>query len=105
MAEFLEESGNHEHKYNVSKPKTTTKNQPTPFTTSTLQQKASNECNFSPKQTMRLAQTLYENGHITYIRTDSTFISEEFQTQLHRKVQMDYGDGYYQKSKEKKYNY
>ena len=52
--------------------------------------------------TSDISQKLYENGHITYIRTDSTFISEEFQTQLQRKVQMDYGDGYYQKSKEKR---
>ena len=55
-----------------------TKKPPLPFTTSALQQKASNEFNFSPKQTMRLAQTLYENGHITYMRTDSKKYSKEF---------------------------
>ena len=65
MEEFLEESVNFEHKYSVTNPKEVTKNPPTPFTTSTLQQKASNEFNFSPKQTMRLAQTLYENAYIT----------------------------------------
>ena len=73
-----------------------------PFITSTLQQSAQNELGFSVGMTMDIAQKLYESGHITYMRTDSTFISEEFQTQLNRKVNMDYGDGYYQKSKEKK---
>lgn len=104
MAEFLEESGNHEHKYNVSNPKTTTKNQPTPFTTSTLQQKASNECNFSPKQTMRLAQTLYENGYITYMRTDSTKYSKEFVNTAKKYITKQYGNEYVNKDIKKLIN-
>ena len=48
-----------------------------PFITSTLQQVASSRLGFSPSQTMRLAQKLYESGHITYMRTDSTTLSEE----------------------------
>jgi DNA topoisomerase I len=78
MELFLENSVEFLHKYNVSIPKQVKKNPPIPFTTSTLQQKASNEYNFSPKQTMRLAQTLYENGYITYMRTDSKAYSKEF---------------------------
>jgi len=47
-----------------------------PFTTSTLQQEASRKFGFSPRQTMGVAQKLYEAGHITYMRTDSTTLSK-----------------------------
>jgi DNA topoisomerase-1 len=47
-----------------------------PFTTSTLQQEASRKLRFSAQTTMRVAQRLYENGYITYMRTDSTTLSE-----------------------------
>jgi DNA topoisomerase-1 len=50
---------------------------PAPFTTSSLQQAASNALKFSPKRTMELAQRLYENSAITYMRTDSSNLSEE----------------------------
>jgi len=54
----------------------TTKPAP-PFTTSTLQQEASRKLRFTAQRTMKIAQTLYENGLITYMRTDSTNLSEE----------------------------
>ena len=49
---------------------------PAPFTTSSMQQAASNALKFKPKKTMELAQKLYEAGHITYMRTDSPNLSE-----------------------------
>ena len=48
-----------------------------PFTTSTLQQTAGNRLGMSSRQTMRAAQGLYENGYITYMRTDSVTLSQE----------------------------
>ena len=48
-----------------------------PFTTSTLQQEAGRKLRFSARQTMSLAQSLYENGHITYMRTDSPTLSAQ----------------------------
>ena len=75
---------------------------PQPFITSTLQQTAQNECGFPIKMTMDIAQKLYENGKITYMRTDCTFVAEEFKQQIKRKVCEDYGPSYYRSHKPKK---
>lgn len=56
----------------------TRRSSPEPFSTSRLQQIASNNLNLSPKDTMKYAQELYENGYITYMRTDCKKYSEEF---------------------------
>jgi len=65
-----------------------------PFTTSTLQQEASRKLRFSSRQTMRVAQTLYENGYITYMRTDSTNLSDQAVTAARRQAAELYGAEY-----------
>ena len=65
-----------------------------PFTTSTLQQVASTRLGFSPSRTMGAAQKLYEAGHITYMRTDSTNMSEVALKQIYGLVTKDYGKEY-----------
>ena len=62
----------------VSASKKVTKAPPRPYSTSTLQQAASNDLHLSPKDTMFVAQKLYEGGYITYMRTDSKVYSAEF---------------------------
>lgn len=67
-----------------------------PFTTSTLQQTASTRLGFSPSRTMQVAQRLYEAGHITYMRTDSTNLSKQAQAQILALVEKKYGKDYAQ---------
>ncbi len=65
-----------------------------PFTTSTLQQTASTRLGFSPSRTMGAAQKLYEAGHITYMRTDSTSIAAQAQKQIIALIHSEYGKEY-----------
>lgn len=67
-----------------------------PFTTSTLQQTASTRLGFSPSRTMGAAQKLYEAGHITYMRTDSTTMSKIALDQIATYVKDEFGDKYYE---------
>jgi len=67
-----------------------------PFTTSTLQQEASRKLGYSVSKTMRVAQTLYENGHITYMRTDSVNLSDTAINNIYNTVTSQYGEKYYQ---------
>jgi len=67
-----------------------------PFTTSTLQQTASSRLGYSPSRTMQIAQKLYEAGHITYMRTDSTNLSSVAQGQILSFVNKEYGKEYAQ---------
>lgn len=67
-----------------------------PFTTSTLQQTASTRLGFSPSRTMQVAQKLYEEGHITYMRTDSTNLSAQAQAQILALVEKKYGKEFVQ---------
>ncbi|GMU74296.1 MAG: DNA topoisomerase 1 [Candidatus Campbellbacteria bacterium] len=65
-----------------------------PFTTSTIQQSASTRLGFSPSRTMRAAQKLYEKGHITYMRTDSTNLASVAQKQILAIIHQDFGAEY-----------
>jgi DNA topoisomerase-1 len=65
-----------------------------PFTTSTLQQAASSRLGFSPSRTMRAAQKLYEQGHITYMRTDSTNLAAVAVEAIASYVKKAYGEKY-----------
>ena len=76
-----------------------------PFTTSTMQQDASRKLNFALKKTMSVAQTLYEGvklaeygdtGLITYMRTDSTRISDEARAAAKEQIEKMYGENYYE---------
>jgi len=78
MINFLDKSVSFSHIYTCSQPVKVFKQPPEPFTTSRLQQVASNELHYSPKETMRICQLLYEAGYITYMRTDSKTYSNEF---------------------------
>lgn len=67
-----------------------------PFTTSSLQQDASRKFGFSVKKTMMIAQRLYESGYITYMRTDSTRISNEARDMAKEYIIKKYGAKYYE---------
>jgi DNA topoisomerase-1 len=65
-----------------------------PFTTSTLQQEASRKLGYNVSKTMMLAQRLYENGHITYMRTDSVNLSEFARTSAKESITKEFGSAY-----------
>ena len=91
---FLTDCTSAEHKVVslVTKP---AKRKPTaPFTTSTLQQEASRKLGFSVSRTMRVAQGLYESGLITYMRTDSTNLSDDAVKQAKNVITQEYGKEY-----------
>ncbi|MEI6875669.1 MAG: type I DNA topoisomerase, partial [Spirochaetota bacterium] len=74
--------------------KPTRSNPSAPFITSTLQQSASTRLGFSVKKTMTMAQRLYEAGHITYMRTDSTHLSEDAVAEVRAFIVKNYGADY-----------
>ena len=103
MEELLTKLENAEYEITEVKKGERIKNAPLPFTTSTLQQEASKTLNFSTQKTMRLAQQLYEGvdikgsgtvGIITYLRTDSTRISQEADAAAREYIGQQYGEEY-----------
>jgi DNA topoisomerase-1 len=75
-----------------------------PFTTSTLQQEASRKLGYSVSRTMQIAQRLYENGYITYMRTDSVNLSKTALADISQTVNSMYGEEYHQFRKYKNKN-
>jgi len=65
-----------------------------PFTTSTLQQAANNILGYTSRRTMSMAQTLYQSGYITYMRTDSVFLSNKAVDEIRNLVKSRYGESY-----------
>jgi DNA topoisomerase-1 len=97
MVDFLEGSIDFTHIYTCTKPVKKWKPPPEPFTTSRLLQVASNELHYSPKETMRLCQVLYEAGYITYMRTDSKTYSGDFIHAVKEYLSRTYNESYIHK--------
>ena len=92
---FLEKTRNYNaHSLIIDEAKESLRAPPIPFNTSRLLQSANNSLRYSPNTTMQICQRLYQNGHITYMRTDNTKYSGVFLEQLESTVKKDYGDEY-----------
>ena len=101
--ELADELKNGSYKISSVESKESKKKVPEPFRTSTLQQEANNRLHFSSKQTMMIAQQLYEGvdlgnkgqvGLITYMRTDSLNLANEFLNSCHEYIKNEYGEKY-----------
>lgn len=92
VEDFLSESVNFPYKISIEGIKTKTAAPPKPFNTSNLLQRVSSQLNYSPKETMSLCQQLYQDGHITYMRTDSMQYSGPFLKEVSEYVKNGYGE-------------
>lgn len=95
VRDFLQGVQSFRHTYECSKPIKASNEPPKPFTTSSLQQTASNELHYSPSDTMVYCQTLYEAGYITYIRTDSKRYSANFICDIKKYIANKYDTTYF----------
>lgn len=99
VVDFLERSKTFHHNMSIGTKKESIQPPPKPFSTSSLLQSASSVLHMSPKETMSLCQELYQDGHITYMRTESqtysavflkeatAYIQKEFKESLHENIQ------------------
>ena len=92
--EFLKSVSSSDFSVDAVSKKPAKKSPAPPFTTSTLQQAASSRLGYSVKQTMVLAQKLYEEGHISYMRTDSVNLSKTALNQIKKEVTKEFGQDY-----------
>lgn len=97
VVDFYKKFGNSDHKVSEVDVKPGKKSPSPPFTTSSLQQEASRKLGFPVSKTMRVAQNLYEAGHITYMRTDSLNLSDTALKSAHGIIISEYGKKYYKK--------
>lgn len=90
----LETDDKNIHNLTIDEPYIKIYESPNALNTSLLLQKALQLLKMSPKQTMNIAQQLYQEGHITYMRTDSTVLSENFKEQVIKYIKNNYGNEY-----------
>lgn len=95
MQDFLEKTKTFSHLLSIEEAKVKTKSPPKPFNTSRLLQTASSELHISPKQTMSFCQILYQDGLITYMRTDSTKYADVFLSKMSLFLKNTYGSDAY----------
>ena len=93
ITNFLNGTKDFCHTYTCSTPLEKIKYPPQPFNTSRIQQVASNELHFSPKETMSVCQELYESGYITYMRTDTQLYSNKFLESVKEFIIKTYNEG------------
>ncbi|MFN2438096.1 MAG: type I DNA topoisomerase [Chitinophagaceae bacterium] len=101
---FLKDCINADYSVKDVQVKPTKRSPAAPFTTSTLQQESSRKLGYGVSRTMLLAQKLYENGHITYMRTDSVSLSDTAISDIKKTVASNYGEKYFQRRKYKNKN-
>ncbi|HUD05572.1 MAG TPA: type I DNA topoisomerase [Candidatus Saccharimonadales bacterium] len=92
---FLDDSGDSTFTVKSIDKKPSLRSPSAPFTTSTLQQEAARQLGYSVRQTMNLAQRLYESGSITYMRTDSTTLSQDAVSAAAVYIKKSFGDRYH----------
>lgn len=102
--QFLKECIGANYTVNDIQVKPTKRSPSAPFTTSTLQQEASRKLGYGVSRTMLLAQKLYENGHISYMRTDSVSLSDTAMDDIKSTIADSYGNKYYQARRYKNKN-
>lgn len=91
VSAFLKESIDFKYQLTVGSPKESYASAPKPFNTSSLLQAANSTLNISPKDTMKFCQILYQDGHITYMRTDNRKYSTKFIEEMKPYIQDNYG--------------
>ena len=94
LRQFLEKSADFQHSISSLPAAVGERAPPTPYNTSGLLQSACNSLRMTPKEVMKYCQVLYQDGFITYMRTDSTKYSDEFATKTRDYIKTKYGDKY-----------